>query len=68
MSIFDKAKDLLNDGSAVDKAKDLVNGNEAKVDQAVERAGDIVDEKTGDKFSGQVDKGQSLIQDKTGNL
>jgi len=54
--------------SIFDKAKDLVNGNEAKVDQAVERAGDIVDEKTGGKFSEQVDKGQSLIQDKTGNL
>ena len=51
---------------AVDKAKGLVDQNDEKVDGAIEKAGDLVDDKTGDKYAGHVDKAQDLLQEKTG--
>ena len=51
---------------AMDKATGLVDKNDEKVDDAIERAGDLVDDKTSDKYAGQVDKAQDLLQDKTG--
>ena len=30
------------------------------------KAGDLVDDKTGDKYAGHVDKAQDLLQEKTG--
>jgi hypothetical protein len=50
----------------LDKAKDLLGKHDDKVDDAIEKAGDVVDEKTGDKYADQVDKGQDFLQDKTG--
>ena len=67
MGIFDKAKEMLS-GDNADKAKDFVNQHDAQIDQGVEKAGDFVDDKTGDKFQGQVDQAQKTIEDKTGNL
>ena len=49
-----------------DKAKDLVNEHDEQVDAAIEKAGDVVDEKTGGKFESQVDQAQDLLQEKTG--
>jgi hypothetical protein len=40
----------------LDKAKDLVSKNADKVEQAIDKAGDIVDKKTQGKYAGQVDK------------
>ena len=40
--------------------------NDEKVDDAIEKAGDLVDDKTGDKYADQIDKGQDLLQEKTG--
>ena len=51
---------------AVDKAQGLVAQNDEKVDDAIEKAGDLVDDKTGDKYAGQIDKGQDFLQEKTG--
>ena len=51
-----------------DKAKDALSGQEDKVDAAVEKAGDMVDEKTGDKYTEQVDQGQEMVRDKLGGL
>jgi hypothetical protein len=51
---------------AMDKAKGLVDEHDEKVDDAIEKAGDLVDDKTGDKYAGQVDKGQDFLQEKTG--
>ena len=51
---------------AVDKAKGLVDQNDEKVDDAIEKAGDLVDDKTGDKYAGHVDKAQDMLQEKTG--
>jgi hypothetical protein len=50
----------------VDKAQGLVDQNDEKVDDAIEKAGDLVDDKTGDKYAGHVDKAQDLLQEKTG--
>ena len=41
-----------------DKAKDMMSGNEDKVDDAVKKAGDEVDDATGNKYSDQIDKGR----------
>ncbi len=51
-----------------DKAKDLINENEEKIDQAVEKAGDVVDEKTGGKYADKIEQAEDVIQEKTGNL
>ncbi|HEY6813741.1 MAG TPA: antitoxin [Propionibacteriaceae bacterium] len=47
-----------------DKAKDAMSGQQDKVDAGVEKAGDMVDEKTGDKYTEQVDQGQEMAKDR----
>jgi hypothetical protein len=47
----------------VDKAKDLISGNKDMSKDAVEKAGDMVDEKTEGKYSEHVDKGQEAAKD-----
>jgi MT0933-like antitoxin protein len=51
-----------------DKAKDTLSGQEDKVDAGVEKAGDMLDEKTGDKYTEHVDQGQEMAKDKLGGL
>ena len=51
-----------------DKAKDALSGQDDKVDAGVEKAGDMVDEKTGGKYGEQVDKGQDLANEKLGEM
>ena len=46
----------------LDKAKDLIANNADKVEHAIEKAGDIVDEKTKGKYAGQVDKVQEAAK------
>jgi hypothetical protein len=60
MGLLDNAKGL------ADKAKGLVKGHESQVEQAVEKAGDLIDDKTGDKYKGQIDQGQEFVEDKLG--
>lgn len=55
MGIFDKAKDLLGD-------------NAEAVDGVVDQAADVVDEKTGGKFSEQIDQGAEVAKDKVGEF
>lgn len=47
----------------VEKAKDLISGNKGVSKDAVEKAGDMVDEKTEGKYSEHVDKGQEAAKD-----
>jgi hypothetical protein len=47
-----------------DKAKDALSGQQDKVDAGVEKAGDMVDDKTGDKYTERVDQGQETAKDK----
>ncbi len=54
MGLFDEIKE---------KATELIQGHSDKVDEAVEKAGDMVDEKTGGKFSDQVDAAQEKAKE-----
>jgi hypothetical protein len=51
MGIFDKAKDALSEHSEL-------------VDQGIDKGGDLIDEKTGGKYVGEVDKGQEFAKDR----
>jgi hypothetical protein len=44
--------------SIMDKMKDLLGKHGDKVDKVVEKAGDMVDQKTGGKYADKVDKAQ----------
>ncbi len=54
MNIFDSAKEKL--AELTETHGDQVEGIS---DQAIEKAGDVVDEKTGGQFAGQVDSAQT---------
>lgn len=58
MGLFDSAKD---------KVSGLAGDNQDKIDEGVEKAGDVVDDKTGGKFSDQVDSAQDAAKDQFGN-
>lgn len=45
----------------VDKIKDAVAGHEDQVNEAIDKAGDFVDEKTGGQYAGQVDQAQEFL-------
>ena len=48
----------------LDKIKGLIGGNADKVKDGVEKAGDMIDEKTDGKFADKVD----MAQDKVGEI
>jgi len=50
-------------GDFIDKAKDMMSGNKDKAKDGLEKTADMVDEKTGGKFSDQVDKGEEAAKD-----
>ena len=56
--------------NARQKAQELANNNPDKVeqlsDQAIEKAGDAVDSKTGGKFSDKIDQAQQTADDRVG--
>jgi prefoldin subunit 5 len=54
--------------SFLDKAKKLIAENADKVDAAIDKVGDIVDEKTGDKYQGIVDKAQEAAKNAARNI
>jgi hypothetical protein len=49
------------------KAKDFADQHEEQVDQGIERAGDQIDERTGNKYGEQIDKGVAAAQERTGD-
>ena len=54
-------------GGFMDKAKDLAEQHDDKVDQGLEKAGDVADQKTGGKYDEQIDKGVDQAQQRTGD-
>lgn len=50
-------------GDIKGKAGELINGHEDQVKDGIEKAGDFVDSKTGDKFKDQVDGVQNAASD-----
>ena len=51
-----------------DKAKDALSGHSEQVDAGIEKAGDMVDEKTEGKYAEQVDQGQEMAKDKLSDM
>ncbi|MFE5330373.1 antitoxin [Embleya sp. NPDC056575] len=52
--------------SVMDKLKQMLKGHEDKAGQGVDKAGDVVDDKTQGKYSGQVDTAQDRLKDRLG--
>ncbi|QMU80550.1 antitoxin [Streptacidiphilus sp. PB12-B1b] len=52
--------------SVMDKLKDMLKGHESQAHQGVEKAGDMVDKKTGDKYKSQVDMVQGRLDQQIG--
>ncbi len=50
----------------LDDAKKFIDEHDDQVDQAIEKAGDLVDDKTDGKFADKVDKAQDIAEEKTG--
>jgi hypothetical protein len=55
-------------GGMADKAKNALNSEqgEERSDQALDKAADLADQRTGGKFDGQIDKGRDLADDRIG--
>ncbi|CAM2998276.1 antitoxin [Skermania piniformis] len=49
-------------GDLVGKARNLAEQHKDQVDQAIDKAGNLVDQKTGGKYSGQIDKAQDAAK------
>jgi hypothetical protein len=47
-----------------DKAKDAVSEHSEQTDAGIDKAGDLVDDKTQGKYVEQVDHGQEMAKDK----
>ncbi len=53
--------------SFLDKAKDFADQHDEQVDQGLDKAGEQIDERTGNKYSEQIDKGVGQAQQRTGD-
>lgn len=51
----------------LDDAKKMADEHDQQVDQAIEKSGDLLDDKTGNKFSDKVDKAQDFAEEHTGD-
>ena len=52
--------------SMLDKLKNMMKGHEDTVHKGVDKGGDMIDEKTGGKYSGHVDTAQQKINEQYG--
>ena len=50
----------------VDKAKELLGKHDDKVDQGLDKVGEQADQRTGQKYTGGVDKGTRMAKERTG--
>lgn len=55
-------------GDFVDKAKDMVSGNSDKVKDGIDKGADMTDDKTGGKYSDQIDQGAETAKDAVDGL
>ncbi|MFC4148777.1 antitoxin [Micromonospora mangrovi] len=53
-------------GDFMDKAKDFADDHDKQVDQGLDKAGDMADQRTGGKYDKQIDKGVDMAQQRTG--
>lgn len=54
---------MVDMGGFADKAKNLADQHPDKVQQGIDRGGDAVDERTGNTYESQVDRGQDKAGD-----
>ncbi len=47
-----------------DAVKGAADSHETQVDSAIERIGDLIDEKSGGQYAGQVDQAQDFLRDR----
>jgi hypothetical protein len=52
--------------SMLDKIKGMIKGHPDQARQGVEKGGDMIDRKTGDKYTRQVDTGQQKLNEQLG--
>ncbi len=50
----------------MDKATEVVDQHDKQVDEGLQKAGEQIDSRTGDRFSGQVKEGVDQAQEHTG--
>jgi hypothetical protein len=48
------------------KARDFARQHPDKVEEGLDKLGDLADQKTGGKYSGQIDKGEEIIKQRLG--
>ncbi|HXT43218.1 MAG TPA: antitoxin [Pseudonocardiaceae bacterium] len=60
MGLGDKFNDLTQ------KAKDFARQHPDKTEQGLDKLGDFVDKQTGGKYSGQIDKGEEMLERRLG--
>ncbi|WP_042403636.1 antitoxin [Streptacidiphilus carbonis] len=53
--------------SVLDKIKGALKGHEAQADKGVDKAGDMIDQKTGGKYASQVDMAQEQAKKQIGD-
>jgi hypothetical protein len=46
-----------------EQIKDAVAGHEDQIRDGIDKLGDVVDEKTGGQYAGQVDQAQDFLRD-----
>jgi hypothetical protein len=51
----------------LDKAKDLLGKHEEKVEGALDKVAEVVDDKTGGKYTDKIDKGVDAAKDFVGD-
>jgi hypothetical protein len=64
--ILDKVKEVTE--RFTDRARGLLGQHSDKADAAIDKAGDFVNDKTGDKYSEHVDKAQDAAHDAVDKL
>ncbi len=50
----------------MDQAREYVEKQDEQVDQGIEKAGDMVNERTGGRYKEHVDRGVEMMQSRTG--
>jgi hypothetical protein len=53
--------------SVMDKLKQMLKGHETQAGKGIDKAGDVVDDKTQGKYGGQVDTAQEKAKDQFGS-
>ncbi len=50
----------------MDKLKGMIKGHESQADKGIDKGGDYIDQRTGDKYQKQVDAAQDKARDEFG--